>query len=245
MFSKLKVLFSEHTVAAVVGLIGVVITAICTLVGAILTGYFVIRAGVAPVELSIRATQTAEARLTPGTSPDPQTRLPPTPTAKVLPTDLSRPIETSTAHHTPTAAPSSPTPRPASANRLALLTGIWQVSRQNQYGSSLEYWDIKAGDNQIIIEAFRQAVPGVPLPGDYRKNLPVSDFEFDGQRLAFTLTGSVEGVVEKFHLVLRGTDRIEGSYTSTDTFLRDTGFIQGEAGIIEVPGQAILIKQSE
>ncbi len=97
------------------------------------------------------------------------------------------------------------------------------------------------GDQLAIVE-FYQAVAGVPLPGDYRNQLQLTDLVFDGQRLAFTATGSVAGMTETFDLTLSGTDRMAGTYTWTDTTLSDTGMIQGSTGILRSEGRAILVR---
>lgn len=125
-----------------------------------------------------------------------------------------------------------------------ILSGVWQVSQQSQSGSSLEQWDIQARAGQITIVAFDQAVPGVPLPGDYREDLSLSNVTFDGQTLRLS-TKRFSSVTFEYDLTIVAPDRIEGSYTSTDTALSDTGIIQGEAGVIKDTGKVIMVKQAE
>ena len=127
---------------------------------------------------------------------------------------------------------------------LTPLVGIWRISRQDSAGSSLTNWEISLNEDQLAIVEFTQMVAGVPLPGDERKELHLTDFSFDGARLLFTATGAVAGSTETFDLTLLGSDRMEGPYNWTDSTLRDTGMVQGPTGILSGEGKAILVRQS-
>lgn len=141
----------------------------------------------------------------------------------------------------------APTPGPsatgaAPATSTSAFAGIWQVSEQSTAGSSLENWNIQLDGGQLAIEAFDAQVEGFPLPSDHHEQLRLSDVQIGAQTLAFTVKrfGSVT-IDYSLHLV--DSDRIEGTYSSIDTFLSDNGAIQGTAGVIEDSGRVIMVRK--
>lgn len=131
---------------------------------------------------------------------------------------------------------------PELANNLQTFSGVWQVSEQSTNGSTLEHWNIVFNNEKLSVEAFHEAVPGAPLPSDYHEQLMVSDMLFDDQTLYFTAKRAI-GVTTIYTLTMQTADRIEGSFTSTDTTLSDSGMIQGDAGIIYDAGRVIMVRK--
>lgn len=122
------------------------------------------------------------------------------------------------------------------------FAGTWQISEQSANGSSLEHWNIVANHDQLTVEAFQQTVPGASLPSDYHEQLALSNIQGDGQTLRF-IAKRATGVVTTYALTLVNADRIEGTYTSIDTTLQDSGMIQGDAGIIRDAGRVIMVRK--
>jgi hypothetical protein len=149
------------------------------------------------------------------------------------PTPVGAPADSPTTEEEVPAAPTSATAPSAAAD----INGVWRVSDQNSIGSSLDYWELQLNGQQLSITAFNEAVPGVPLPGDYREPLEVSDVQLTGNTLSFTARrGSMPSVTTYYTLTILSSSRIEGTYRRIDTYLRDTG----TGGVIETEGIVIL-----
>lgn len=145
----------------------------------------------------------------------------------------STPFPSPTLTPTPTVTPSLPSPTTSPPTASSQLSGKWQVSHQSsKSGASLSTWEINHQNGILSIVEVKESV--VPLPGDYRKELKVSNFTFNYPNLAFT-TESVQSLTTEYNLTFINPDRIEGTFSSTDKFLDETmglGTIQDEGQII-------------
>lgn len=131
------------------------------------------------------------------------------------------------------------TPRPTA---IEAFVGTWQVSHQDEHGSSLENWEITTSNGTLAIEAFKEMIPGSPLPGDYHEQLALSQVRYEDGILHVTIKRS-PSVTTEYALSVKETDRIEGTYSTVDTTLRDTGAIQGENGILRYFGEIFITRQ--
>ena len=123
------------------------------------------------------------------------------------------------------------------------IVGRWTVVHQGSTGPGRSFWDIKVYDNQLSIVEFYEAVPGVPLPGDYRKPLQVYNIRSSGQQLAFVIEDPQQSVTTEYDLAFTRPNRIEGYFRRTDNFLRDQGILGGEAGVIMDAGTVIMRRE--
>lgn len=132
----------------------------------------------------------------------------------------------------------------AVAQTINDFSGTWTVSQQSSTGSSLDSWDVTfVSNNQLSVVSFRQAVPGIPLPGDYRQPLQVLGFSYDNQNIYLTLGRDTSFTTEYVLTFIGSRDRLEGQFRSVDTALGDLGIIQGEAGTIHSAGRIIMTRQ--
>lgn len=152
-------------------------------------------------------------------------------------TPFPSPTSSSTPTLTPTPTPSLPSPTTSPPTSPSQLSGKWQVSHQSSKSRfSLDTWEINHQNGILSIVEVNESV--VPLPGDYRKELKVSNFTFNYPNLTFT-TESDQSVTTKYNLTFINPDRIEGTFRSTDKFLDKTmglGTIQDEGKIILTRG---------
>ena len=134
----------------------------------------------------------------------------------------------------------------AVAQTIEDFLGTWTVSEQSSTGSSLDSWDITfINNNQLSVVSFKQAVPGIPLPGDYRQPLQVRSFSYDNQNqnIYLTLERDTSWTTEYVLTFVGSRDRLEGQFRSVDTKLGDLGIIQGQSGTIHSAGKIIMTRQ--
>lgn len=132
----------------------------------------------------------------------------------------------------------------AVAQTIDDFLGTWTVSKQSSTGSSLDSWDITViNSNQLSVVSFKQDVPGIPLPGDYRQPLEILDFRYDNQNIYLTLRRNTSWTTEYILTFAGSRDRLEGQFRSVDTTLGDLGILQGQAGTIQSAGRIIMTRQ--
>lgn len=98
-------------------------------------------------------------------------------------------------------------------------------------------------NGQLSIVSFRQDVPGIPLPGDYRQPLEILDFRYDNQNIYLTLRRDTSWTIQYVLAFAGSRNRLEGQFRSVDTTLGDLGIIQGEPGTIQSAGRIIMTRQ--
>lgn len=123
------------------------------------------------------------------------------------------------------------------------IEGRWLVVREGRFGSSRENWDIQIHNGQLFITSFREQVPGVPLPGDYRTPLSVEGATSNNEGLYLRIRENVS-VVYEFQLAAVSSNRIEGVYRYVDTTLIDQGIVVGSTGTITEGGRVIMTRQA-
>jgi hypothetical protein len=134
-------------------------------------------------------------------------------------------------------------PPPAAERGEDYLPGVWRVSQQGAYGSSLEMWEMNIQGNHLSVTAFSpHAIPGIPLPLDHRKQVIVQQARFADGRFQITFR-SMQSVVVRYDLRVINAERMEGNFSSEDTGLSDLGILQGKSGVLKMQGKVVMLKQ--
>lgn len=131
----------------------------------------------------------------------------------------------------------------ASEPSISELSGRWSVAQHGSNGSSLDHWDITTRNSTLSVVSFKETVPGVPLPSDYRRPLTVEKAEREGLKILLVLRRDSH-IVTEYILTFTRADRVEGHFRSTDTGLRDSGVLSGEAGTIYDAGTVIMTRET-
>lgn len=132
----------------------------------------------------------------------------------------------------------------AFAQTIEDILGTWTVAEHSSTGSSVDHWDISViNNNQLSIVSFRQDVPGIPLPSDYRQSLQIVDFQHDNQKIHLTLRRDVSWTIQYVLSFVGSRDRLEGQFHSIDSTLEDKGIIQGQTGVIQSAGKIIMTRE--
>jgi hypothetical protein len=118
------------------------------------------------------------------------------------------------------------------------LSGRWLVVYDSTYR---ENWEIQIRNNRLSIVSFNEEVPGVPLPGDYRRPLSVENVTSNRQGIYLRVRQS-ENVVYEYQLSFVRTNRIQGVYRYSDRTLEGIGAIGGESGVVTKAGSIIMTR---
>ncbi len=130
-----------------------------------------------------------------------------------------------------------------SAQSISDFVGRWTVAEHSSIGSSVDRWDITIiNNNQLSIVSFREDVPGIPLPGDYRNPLSIEQVKYDDANIYLKLRRG-SSITTEYALTFIGRDRLEGQSLTVDTTLQDQGIIGGQAGIVQSAGKIIMTRE--
>jgi hypothetical protein len=130
-----------------------------------------------------------------------------------------------------------------SAQSISDFIGRWTVAKHSSTGSSVDHWDITIiHKNQLSIVSFREDVPGIPLPGDYRNPLFIEQVNYNNASIYLKLRRG-SSITTEYTLTFIRRDRLEGQWRTVDTTLIDQGIIGGQAGIVQSAGKIIMTRE--
>lgn len=108
------------------------------------------------------------------------------------------------------------------------LNGQWKLISESEHGNVMEYWKLSWANQSLSIYAYRQSknqYSWVPLS--------ITRQEVSGDKISFTVKNDVYGSTD-YSLSILNDEKIEGTFSVTDTFVADHGGASASA-LISIP----------